>query len=143
MFPDDTVIAMADRTEKLIADIVKGDCVLSGGGDESVVVSVVALDYEGSLVRVKYQDNGLVVATPGQIFVTERGNVPASSLVPGDRLETPYYGAGWLVFWEVESSEHFLYQGKVRGLRLDGPGHATYCAGGVLAREASVDAFQC
>lgn len=132
MFLPDTPIAMADGTERPIRDVRPKDVVLSSSGTDISVVSANSLAYDSDIIEVIYQDSGLVRATPAHPFLTDRGAVSASSLVPGDRLHTPQYSEGGLVLWEVEATHRVPYDGMAYYLVLSCDD--SYVAGGVAVK---------
>lgn len=130
MFPGFTPVAMANKAEKPIKDVKPGDIVLSANGRPITVSDVLWDPYDFDVVRVDYQDAGTILATPDQFFVTDRGSIPAASLVVGDRLRTPSYGDhGRWIYWEVEATSHASCDGDVYSLIVNSK--EAYVAGGV------------
>lgn len=130
MFPAFTKIAMADKTARNIKDVKQGDRVLSAAGRDMPVADVLWESYDSDVIRVDYQDEGTVYATPGQLFLTDRGPVLASALVVGDRLQTPFYGEeDRSVYWDVDATRHVFYAGDVCALVIACDG--SYVADGV------------
>lgn len=135
MFPKDTLIAMSDGTERSIRSIGPGMMVVAGDGQPARVEKVISNQYEGSLIAIEYQDEGFVVATLDQPFITDRGSIFASMLVPGDKLVTPDTSGGEFSYWDVLSVRTIPYRGSVGDLVLDRDGR--YVAGDVLVGHAT------
>lgn len=123
---------MANGTEKPIRSVKPGDLVLSAAGYPVPVAEVLSETYYGSVIGIGYQDEGAVTATASQVFLTDRGLVDAELLVPGDRLQTPSYGLGKVLLWDIEVTHHIPFEGDLYYLVV--ACDDTYVAGGVSVK---------
>lgn len=134
MFPIHATILMADGTDKAIDHVNLDDEILLADGCKAIVSIIATQYYDGVVMLVHYEDDGHILATPGQLLVTDRGNIEIRNIVPGDKLLTYNYHDETLVFRDVETSAHISYRGEVMGFHFKGDGGA-YCVSGVVVVE--------
>lgn len=86
---EDTLVTMADGTLKPIADLIKGDEVITGTNGESATIEWTNKGaHFGSVLIIETADGKKITTSDNHIFLTEDGPIPAIDLKEGDFLLT-------------------------------------------------------
>lgn len=86
---EDTVITMADGSEKPIAEVNSGDEVAIGAyGEKATVIWTTKGAHFGNVLSITTTDKKKIITSHNHIFITESGAVPADKLKKGDELST-------------------------------------------------------
>jgi len=90
-FQGDTLVRMADGSQKPIKDVKLLDEVLTAEGNIGKVVKTIVNHIDEPMVRLKLWGHSHLVATTGHPILTEDGYVPIADLKPGDKVAIPKY----------------------------------------------------
>lgn len=85
-FPKDTLIRMADGSEKPIQEICVLDEVVSAEGNSRKVMQVICHKHQGNIAEIKIWGHRHLRCTPNHPILTDRGYIPAENLISTDRV---------------------------------------------------------